>query len=124
MDAQGRFIRALERRGKLDRAVEFLPSDEDLRKRAADGNGLTRPELAVLMAYAKLDLDPEIAASESPDDPSLESLLAGYFPKAAVERFPDAVEPHRLRREIISTVLANKIVNLPGPVFVHRMKEV
>ncbi|HUB84809.1 MAG TPA: NAD-glutamate dehydrogenase domain-containing protein, partial [Rhizomicrobium sp.] len=124
LDGQGRFIRDLERRGKLDRAVEFLPSDEDLRKRAADGVGLTRPELAVLLAYAKLDLDAEITASELPDDPYLESLLAGYFPKAAVERFPEAVEQHRLRREIISTVLANKIVNLAGPVFVHRMKEV
>jgi glutamate dehydrogenase len=123
LDAQGRFIRDLERRGKLDRAVEFLPMDEDLRKRAADGKGLTRPELAVLLAYAKLDLDAEINASELPDDPYLESLLAGYFPKAAVERFPDAVDKHRLRREIISTVLANKIVNLAGPMFVHRMKE-
>jgi glutamate dehydrogenase len=124
LDAQGRFIRDLERRGKLDRAVEFLPSDEELRKRAADGKGLTRPELAVLLAYAKLDLDAEISASELPDDPYFESALAGYFPKAAVERFPDAVKQHRLRREIISTVLANKIVNLAGPMFVHRMKEV
>jgi glutamate dehydrogenase len=124
LDAQGRFIRDLERRGKLDRAVEFLPSDEELRKRATDGKGLTRPELSVLLAYAKLDLDAEITASELPDDPYLESLLAGYFPKAAVERFPDAVKQHRLRREIISTVLTNKIVNLAGPVFVHRMKEV
>ncbi|HEY5337553.1 MAG TPA: NAD-glutamate dehydrogenase [Rhizomicrobium sp.] len=124
LDSQARFIRDLERRGKLDRAVEFLPSDEELRKRATDGKGLTRPELAVLLAYAKLDLDAEIAASELPDDPYLESLLAGYFPKAAVERFPEAVDQHRLRRNIISTVLANRIVNLAGPVFVHRMKEV
>jgi glutamate dehydrogenase len=124
LDAQGRFIRDLERRGKLDRAVEFLPTDEELRKRATDGKGLTRPELSVLLAYAKLDLDAEINASDLPDDPYFESALAGYFPKAAVERFPDAVKQHRLRREIISTVLANKIVNLAGPVFVHRMKEV
>ena len=124
LDGHGRFIRDLERRGKLDRAVEFLPSDEELRKRAQDSKGLTRPELAVLLAYAKLDLDAEIAASELPDDPYLESLLAGYFPKAAVERFPEAVAQHRLRRNIISTVLANRIVNLAGPIFVHRMKEV
>jgi glutamate dehydrogenase len=124
IDSEGRFIRDLERRGKLDRAVEFLPSDEDLRKRAQDGKGLTRPELAVLLAYAKLDLDSELTAGELPDESYFASELAGYFPKAAVARFPDELAQHRLKREIISTVLANRIVNLAGPVFVHRMKEV
>jgi glutamate dehydrogenase len=123
-DAQGRFIRDLERRGKLDRVVEFLPSDEDLRKRATAGQGLTRPELAVLLAYAKLDLDAEIVASKLPDETYFASELAGYFPQVAVTRFPDEMIHHRLRREIIATVLANKIVNLAGPVFVHRMKEI
>ncbi|HEX3673191.1 MAG TPA: NAD-glutamate dehydrogenase [Rhizomicrobium sp.] len=124
MDSQGRFIRDLERRGKLDRAVEFLPSDEELRKRAQENKGLTRPELAVLLAYAKLDLDAEIAASGLPEESYFTSELAGYFPKAAVARFPDELSQHRLKREIVATVLANKIVNLAGPVFVHRMKEV
>ncbi|MGA9794986.1 MAG: NAD-glutamate dehydrogenase [Rhizomicrobium sp.] len=124
MDAQGRFIRDLERRGKLDRAVEFLPSDEDLRKRAIAGQALTRPELAVLLAYAKLDLDAEIIDSKLPDESYFASELAGYFPPAAVTRFPDEMIHHRLRRNIIATVLANKIVNLAGPVFVHRMKEI
>ena len=124
MDAQGRFIRDLERRGKLDRAVEFLPSDEDLRKRATAGQALTRPELAVLLAYAKLDLDAEIIDSKLPDESYFASELAGYFPPAAVTRFPDEMIHHRLRRNIIATVLANKIINLAGPVFVHRMKEI
>ncbi len=124
LDSQARFIRDLERRGKLDRAVEFLPADEDLRKRAQDGKGLTRPELAVLLAYAKLDLDSEIAASALPDEPYFASTLAAYFPPQAVARFPDEMAQHRLRREIISTSLANRIVNLAGPVFVQRMKEV
>jgi glutamate dehydrogenase len=124
IDSHGRFIRDLERRGKLDRVVEYLPSDEDLRKRAQAGQGLTRPELAVLLAYAKLDLDSEIAASSLPDESYFAAELAGYFPRAAVTRFPDEMLHHRLRREIIATVLANKIVNLAGPVFVHRMKEV
>jgi glutamate dehydrogenase len=124
IDSQGRFIRDLERRGKLDRAVEFLPADEDLRKRAQEGKGLTRPELAVLLAYAKLDLDSEIVASDLPEEAYFASELAGYFPKAAVARFPDELAQHRLKREIVATVLANKIVNLAGPVFVHRMKEV
>ncbi len=123
IDSQGRFMRDLERRGKLDRAVEFLPGDEELRKRAQAGQGLTRPELAVLLAYAKLDLDAEINASGLPDEGYFASELAGYFPKAAVARFPDELAQHRLKREIVATVLANKIVNLAGPVFVHRMKE-
>ncbi|HTQ13835.1 MAG TPA: NAD-glutamate dehydrogenase [Rhizomicrobium sp.] len=124
IDSQGRFIRDLERRGKLDRAVEFLPGDEELRKRAQAGQGLTRPELAVLLAYAKLDLDAEINASGLPEESYFASELAGYFPPAAVARFPGELAQHRLKREIVATVLANKIVNLAGPVFVHRMKEV
>ncbi|HEX4533500.1 MAG TPA: NAD-glutamate dehydrogenase, partial [Rhizomicrobium sp.] len=124
LDAQGRFMRDLERRGKLDRAVEYLPDDEGLRARGQESRGLLRPELAVLLAYAKLDLDAELVASEVPDDPYFASELAGYFPSAAVERFPDEMIHHRLRREIIVTVLANKIVNLAGPVFMHRLKEV
>ncbi|HEY1630470.1 MAG TPA: NAD-glutamate dehydrogenase [Rhizomicrobium sp.] len=124
IDSEGRFIRDLERRGKLDRAVEFLPGDEDLRKRAQDGKGLTRPELAVLLAYAKLDLDSELTGSDLPDESYFATELAGYFPKAAVARFPDELTQHRLKREIVATVLANRIVNLAGPVFVHRMKEV
>ncbi|HEV2561378.1 MAG TPA: NAD-glutamate dehydrogenase [Rhizomicrobium sp.] len=124
LDGHARFIRDLERRGKLDRAVEFLPDDESLRKRALANHGLTRPELAVLLAYAKLDLDAEIVASELPDDPYFFSELAGYFPPAAATRYKNELAQHRLRREIISTVLSNRIVNLAGPLFVHRMKEV
>jgi len=124
LDADGRFMRDLERRGKLDRAVEFLPDDEALRNRAKENKALTRPELAVLLAYAKLDLDAEINDSELPDDPFFEADLAGYFPPAAAQKFPDAVEHHRLRREIIATVLSNRIVNLAGPVLIHRMKEI
>jgi glutamate dehydrogenase len=123
LDAHGRYMRDLERRGRLDRAVEFLPDDVGLQKLENENRGLTRPEIAVLLAYAKLDLDAEIVASALPDDPTFQSVLAGYFPKAAVERFPDALAQHRLKREIISTVLANRIVNLAGPVFVARMKE-
>ena len=124
LDSHGRFIHDLERRGKLDRVVEFLPSDEELRKRGADNRGLTRPELAVLLAYAKLDLDAEIVASELPDQSYLTSELAGYFPQAAVTSFPDELIHHRLRREIVATSLSNKIVNLAGPVFIHRTKEI
>ncbi len=124
LDSHGRFIRDLERRGRLDRAVEFLPSDEELRKRNLENKPLTRPELAVLLAYAKLDLAAELVASDLPDDPHFASELAGYFPKLAVEKFRGEMEKHRLRREIVTDVLTNRIVNLAGPVFVHRIKEI
>ena len=124
LDAHGRMIRDLEARGRLDRAVEFLPSDNQLKALAKEGKGLTRPELCVLLAYAKLDLDAEVLASPLPDDPTFASLLAGYFPPAAVAGFPEEPERHRLKREIISTVLINAIVNLAGPAFVLRTREV
>jgi glutamate dehydrogenase len=124
LDAHGRLIRDLEARGKLDRAVEFLPSDAALKALAKEGKALTRPELAVLLAYAKLDLDTEILASALPDDPFFDAALAGYFPPAAVRQFPAEPERHRLKREIVSTVLTNSIVNLAGPVFGLRTREV
>ena len=123
LDAHGRFMRELESRGRLDRAVEFLPDDAQLRLRAQSDKGLTRPELAVLLAYAKLDLKDELLASALPDDPHFASELAGYFPGKAVEKFPAELESHRLRREIVTDTLTNRIVNLAGPVFVARMKE-
>jgi glutamate dehydrogenase len=123
LDAHGRYMRDLERRGRLDRAVEYLPADADIQKLENESKGLTRPELAVLLAYAKLDLDAEIIASELPDEPAFAAILAGYFPPQAVKRFPEALDQHRLKREIVSTSLANRLVNLAGPVFVSRMKE-
>jgi glutamate dehydrogenase len=123
-DAQCRFIGDLERRGKLDRAVEFLPDDASIRRRMQQGIGFTRPELAVLLAYAKLDLDAELLASDVPDEPYFASVLADYYPPAAAKRFAAELPRHRLRREIIGNALCNHIVNLAGPVFVSRMKEV
>ena len=124
LDSHGRFIRDLERRGRLDRAVEYLPDEDELHRRAQAGRGLTRPELAVLLAYAKLDLDAQLVTSDLPDQPFFAAELAAYFPASAVERFPDEMIHHRLRREIIATSLANRIVNLAGPVFVHRVEEI
>ncbi len=123
LDAYGRYMRDLEARGRLDRAVEFLPDDAELRRRAQAGKGLTRPELSVLLAYAKLDLKAELLASYLPDDPYFLPALAGYFPPEAVAALPDELGKHRLKREIITDVVANKLINLAGPLFVARMKE-
>ena len=123
LGAHGRFMRDLERKVRLDRAVEALPDDETLARLAREEKGLARPELAVLLAYAKLELFAELAASDLIDDPYFEALLRGYFPEQAVSRFASELTQHRLKREIAATVLSNTLVNIAGPLFVFRMGE-
>jgi glutamate dehydrogenase len=102
----------------LMQTVEFLPSDAQLAEREKRSEGLTRPELAVLLAYAKLALHDALLESSVPDDPYLASELVRYFPKALREAYPDAIASHKLRREIVATQLANAIVNRGGPALV------
>ncbi|MBL0407814.1 NAD-glutamate dehydrogenase [Microvirga aerilata] len=116
-----RLMHMLEAQGRLNRAVEYLPDDSTLAERARRGEALTRPELAVLLAYAKLSLHDELLESTVPDDPYLAKELERYFPAAMRERFPDAIAGHRLRREIIATQLANAIINRGGPTMVARL---
>ncbi len=121
VDAQIRYMVDLEQRGRLDRRVEGLPTNTALLERKASNKGLTRPELAVLLAYGKLDLFDEIVASQAPDDPWFEATLRGYFPKG-LDQYADAMQKHRLKREIIATVVGNQMVNMCGPTFPSRLK--
>ena len=114
-------MRMLEAEGRLDRSVEFLPGDEALEERAKRGEGLTRPELSVLLAYAKLSLDDHLRASDVPDDPYFEGELTRYFPNAMRESFSDDIKGHRLRREIIATQLSNAVINRAGPTVAARL---
>jgi glutamate dehydrogenase len=123
IDQQGRFMRALERAGKLDRAIEFLPDDEIIKTRLAHRQGLTRPELAVLFAYSKMTLYEELLPSDLPDDAQLVDDLIHYFPAELAKAHGEALPRHRLRREIIATVVTNSLVNRVGSTFVHVMKE-
>ena len=123
LDQQGRFMRALERAGKLKRALEFLPNEETLAERLMARQGLTRPELAVLLAYSKIALYEELLPSDLPDDPQLGDDLMQYFPRPLRESYAEALAGHRLRREIIATVVTNSLVNRVGPTFVHAMRE-
>ncbi len=118
-----RLMQMLEREGRLDRAVEYLPDDHVIAERDRAGRGMTRPELAVLLAYAKLSLYDALLAGKAPDDPYFDRELTRYFPPALVARFPEAVRTHRLRREIIATTLANAIVNRAGPAIVARLAD-
>ena len=116
-------IRSLERSGDLNRALEFLPSDDELLERRKRGIGLARPELAILLAYSKIWLNNHLLASDVPEDPYLSHELERYFPAPLQERFPRAISHHRLRREIIATATTNSLVNRMGPTFVTRAQE-
>ncbi len=118
-----RLIQTLEARGLLDRAVEYLPDDMQLAERRRRSQPFTRPELSVLLAYAKLTLYDDLLESAVPDDPYLARELGRYFPKAIAERYPDALEHHRLRREIIATQLANSMINRGGPSLIVRIAD-
>jgi glutamate dehydrogenase len=121
LDAQGRFMLDLEAKGRLDRKVEGLPRASALAELAQTGKGLTRPELAVLLAYGKLDLFDEIIDSTAPDDPYFVRVLEDYFP-APLAKYEDEMRRHRLRREIIATVVDNDIINRCGPTFPGRLR--
>jgi glutamate dehydrogenase len=123
MGFQQRLMQTLEQRGQLDRAVEFLPDDMSLGDRRKRNVPLTRPELAVLLAYAKLTLYSELHDSHVPDDPYLGRELGRYFPKLMSESFADALQSHRLRREIIATQLANSMINRGGPTLMVRIAD-
>jgi glutamate dehydrogenase len=123
MEEQARFMRVLEKAGHLNRAIEFLPDEEEIAARAARGLGLTRPELAVLLAYSKITLYDQLLDSNLPDDPRMADDLVKYFPKALRRDFRDAIERHRLRREIIATYATNSMVNRVGPTFVTEMTD-
>ncbi|WP_341504096.1 NAD-glutamate dehydrogenase [Gallaecimonas sp. GXIMD4217] len=120
---QMRFLHELEKAGKLDRALEFLPTDDELAERAAQGRGLTRPELSVLIAYGKMVLKEQLVVPEITEDAFLSRLLKTSFPQVLQERFADAMEQHPLRGEIIATQLANRITNDMGLNFVSRMMD-
>ncbi len=112
------FLRDLEKTGLINRQLEGLPDDETLERLARDGGGLTRPELAVLLAYTKMTLFNQVITTDLPDDPAMDRLLIDYFPKA-LHKFDAEIKAHKLKREIVATQIVNILVNRMGPVFVR-----
>ncbi len=123
LDVQGRYMRHLVAKGRLNRKLEFLPSDLVLAERQQAGIGLTAPELAVLLAYSKMELFDLMVASNLPEDPYIASTLARYFPAVLRERFEPQLQRHPLKREIIATHVVNSMVNRVGASFVHRLRD-
>jgi glutamate dehydrogenase len=123
LDSQARLIRLLERQGRLDRAVEFLPDEDALAERSAAKQGLSRPEIAVLFSYCKIWLHAEVLASDLPDDRHLAADVERYFPSAIRRRLPARIAGHPLRRELAATVLTNSLINRVGGTFVSDIIE-
>jgi glutamate dehydrogenase len=120
LEAYEAFMAEMEAAGRLDRSVEALPSTEEMHQRRRAGAGLTRPELAVLLGYAKIDLIDALLDSDLPDQPSMQDVLRDYFPSAAVERFGHLMSRLRLRRELVATIVGNDLVNRMGITYASR----
>jgi glutamate dehydrogenase len=123
LERHARVIRALEREGRLKRKLEFLPDDKALAERRNRGLGLTRPELAVLLAYVKNDLKADLLGSDVLEDPYFSEELVRYFPAPLRDRFSQQMQRHRLRREIIATHITNSMVNRVGTSFITVVTE-
>jgi glutamate dehydrogenase len=123
IDVHGRFLRRLEQTHKLDRELEALPSEEELAERKRDHLGLTRPELATLLAYSKIHLYSALLESDVPEDPHLSVELEHYFPDPLPERFGEQMRDHRLRREIAATQIVNNMLHGGGTTFAFRLHE-
>ena len=123
LDAQQRFIQHLEKSGRLNRALEYLPDDEEIAARRIKGVGLTGPERAVLLAYSKIWLYDELLASTLPDDPWVGTALERYFPKPLRGPYAAHMARHPLHRDIIATHVTNSMINRVGSSFVHRLCE-
>jgi glutamate dehydrogenase len=123
VDVHARLIRFLEHVASLNREIEFLPSEPALEERRVAKQGLTAPELAVVMAYIKIHLYAQLLDSDLPEDPYLTHDLERYFPPPLPERYRDTMGGHRLRREIIATVVANQLVDRAGTTFGFRLGE-
>ena len=112
-----------EAAGQLNRKVETLPDDRAVAERYQAGKPLTRPEIGVLLSYAKLVLFDELIHTDLPDEPYFEPTLMGYFPAKMQKAYADDIRAHRLRREIIATILANEVINRGGPAFVNTLTD-
>ncbi len=120
---QSRFMQHLEAIGRLDRDIEFLPDSEEIAERMANDRALVRPEIAVLVSYSKMVMFDELLNSDFTQDAALESILMNYFPAALKSAHSTQICEHRLRPEIIATVVTNDVVNRLGPTFVFRMQQ-
>ena len=119
-----KLIELLESDGLLNRAVEFLPDDAEFARRATANDNLTRPELSVILSYSKMHIYNELLTTKVADDYRSEEIVMSYFPEIMKQRFANEIKTHQLRKEIVLTMITNKIVNqLGGPIIAHILSE-
>jgi glutamate dehydrogenase len=123
LDEQARYLRKLGNAGRLNRKIEYLPFDEEIAERKSARLGLVSPELAVLLAYSKIELFDAVLASDVPEDPYIRTALSRYFPVPLRERYAEQIERHPLKREIIATYVVNSMINRVGSTFVSQLQE-
>jgi glutamate dehydrogenase len=123
IELHSRYINELERNGKIDRALEFLPTEKALMDYKLMDHGLSSPSICVLLCYSKIALKEAILASDVPEDPYLKQFLLGSFPEPLQQRYSKQMQQHPLKREIIATKLSNIIVNEMGFSFIYRMQD-
>jgi glutamate dehydrogenase len=123
LHVHARYLRQLARQGRVSLQGDGLPGEKEIAARRSAGTGLTTPELALLLAHTKIAAGQLVLGSDLPDDPALQSVLAGYFPAQLRERFADQLGGHRLRREIITTSVINEMVDTGGSTFLFRLGE-
>ena len=122
MNLHQSYIKELETLGFLNRQIEFLPDDKKLIERKAAGHGLTRPELAVLLAYTKIHVKQEILKSSLPENVFLNQIVTSAFPASLAKKYHQAMQSHSLRRDIVATQLSNYVVNQMGITFIYRLQ--
>ncbi len=123
LHVHARYIRKLEREGRIRRQLDVLPADKDIAERRATNAGLTLPEFSVLLAHTKIAAAEDVLGSEVPDDPYLRRVLSDYFPAALQARYAPRMTGHRLHREIITTMVINEMVDRSGITFAFRLNE-
>jgi glutamate dehydrogenase len=123
LHVHARYIRKLERDGKIRRRLDVLPNDREIAERRSAGTGLVIPEFCVLLAHTKINTTQELLASALPDDPYLQRVLVDYFPTPLRQKFSGGMGEHRLHREIITTSVVNDMVDRSGITFTFRLNE-
>jgi len=118
LQLQEDFIKDLEREKGLNRVIEGLPDEETIELRMRTGKGLTRPELAILISYSKINFTNDLIESDIPDTKEMQNWLFDYFPDALQTKFEKEIKRHKLAREIVATTMANSLINRMGPTFI------